>query len=119
MRSASSSPRFATDVSSLGTSTSPNTNVAIKKTAIPPIERTARDTSTPPPFATPAITAITPTHTMSSQTDVPSAYLTKERPSQPISPMIFASRVVALSHIAAPRKSDGTVPHPRNRWPTV
>ena len=73
----------------------------------------------PPPCARPVATAIAPTQTMSSQTDVPSTHLAKCRRPQPISSITFASSVVAESQIATPRKTDCTGDQPKNFTPTV
>ena len=72
-----------------------------------------------PPEATPVTTAIAPTHITSSQSDMPSTFVTNGRFVHPSSSNIFASSVVAESQIATPRNSDGTVGHPKILVPTV
>ena len=117
--STSSSLCFATDLRSLGTRTKPRTSVTRKKTPSPPSESAAAPIERPLPLATPVATAMVPTQTMSSQTDVPTTYLTKGRSDHLSSPMIFTRSVVAESQMATPRKSEGTEPHPKTLEPTV
>ena len=54
-----------------GTKTSPKKSVATKKSASPPSERPSAAKLMPPPLAKPVMRAMTPTQTMSSQTEVP------------------------------------------------
>ena len=97
----------------------PKTMTARKKTKSPPSENAAEPRDMWPPFATPVMSAMMPTQMMSSQTDVPTAYLTNGRSDHFISSIIFASIVVAESQIAAPRKSEGTLPQPKHVRPIV
>ena len=97
----------------------PNTSTVRKKTASPPRDVRSAPADIRPPCAKPVTTASAPTQTMSSQTDVPSTYFANGRRPQPSSSTIFASSVVAESHIATPRKTDATAPQPKIRVPTV
>ena len=118
-RRVSSSPSFATALSRRGTSTNPIATVHTKNTMREPSDSPTAPRERPRPFATPVTSAITPTHSTSSRIDVDITYFTNGRLDHFISSIVFASNVVAESHIAAPRNSDGTESQPKMRLPTV
>ena len=118
-RRASSLPLFETVFKRRGTNIMPSTTVHMKNTASEPSDSPTAPIENPAPFATPVMSAITPTHITSSRIDVEMTYLTNGRFDHFISSIVFAKSVVAESHIAAPRNNDCTEVQPNILRPTV
>ena len=118
-RRASSLPFFETAFRRRGTNIMPSTTVHMKNTASEPSDSPTAPSENPEPFATPVISAITPTHITSSRMDVEITYRTNGRFDHFISSIVLASSVVAESQIAAPRNRDCTEDQPNILRPTV